>query len=335
MSKFRTAVSALSIMLGALSLALWALSLLALSIVEDGTVFANVARGSYDNPEFKAAVTDEAQRGVRVYFERQGVDLEALRLDGAMDALVANAVESDAFPALVESQVESAREQFLLQLREPDRPPGPLVIMVDLSGVINDQFDSSPIIGAALPAVVIPPVAVEAVDAEAFEDARVSYRVVDFARTWLLWAGLALVAIGLAASPRRRWFATKFLLALGILALGAWAIMTFAEPATVAAWTPGGQDGTAGSVVAEVMTSETFAQIAQRVLWLAVGVLLAAGIAGAMAFRGAQRARRGLAIGGASPVGLIERGPTPPAGGDFQPTWGSETTPRDDRRSDL
>src|SRR5690606_12419444 len=126
---------------------------------------------------------------------QQGIDLEAFGLSGAMDALVAAAVESDAFPKLVESQVESAREQFVEQLKDRDRPPGPLIIHVDVSNVINDQFATAPLIGSILPTVAVPPIAVEAVDAETFEDARQSYRAVDFARTWMLWIGLALLAV--------------------------------------------------------------------------------------------------------------------------------------------
>ncbi|PKQ26520.1 MAG: hypothetical protein CVT64_05485 [Actinobacteria bacterium HGW-Actinobacteria-4] len=325
MRTFRTLVSALSIFLGALAIALWALGWAALYAVEDGAVFKGVAERSYDNPAFKAAITDEAQSGVRNYFERQGVNVEALRLGGALDALVVVAVESDAFPRLVETQVDSAREQFVAQLKEPDRPPGPLVIMVDISDVINEQFDNAPLIGAALPTVVLPPVAVEAVSEETFEDARTSYQVAQFARTWLLWVGLALLAIGLAVSPRRRWFVAKFLLAVGAIALGAWALMTFAEPATVAAWTPGGEGGTAGAVIAEVMTTETFRSVANTVLWIAVGLLAAAAIAAALAFQATQRGSQRMLIARTvanedPPVAVIE----PPAGyepdGDWQPT---------------
>lgn len=323
MRRLRTVVSALSIFLGALAIALWALSWAALYAVEDGAVFKSVAERSYDNPAFKAAVTEEAQSGVRVYFERQGVNLEALGLAGAMDSLVAAAVESDAFPKLVETQVDSAREQFVAQLQEPDRPPGPLIIMVDLSEVINDQFDNAPLIGAALPTVVVPPVAVEAVDAETFEDARTSYQVAQFARTWLLWIGLGLLAVGLAVSPRRRWFIAKFLLAIGVIAGGVWAVMTFAAPATVAAWAPGGEDGTAGSVVSEVMTTETFRSVADMVLWVAVGVLAAAAIAGALAFQTGQRQRRGIAMRKVEPAGLIESPPARADSSDWQPQWDS------------
>lgn len=283
MRVFRTVVSALAIFLGALSMVVWALSLVVVRSVEDPETFSAIATRTLENPAVQATIVAQAQDGVDDQLTSQGVNLRAIGADVLIDALIATTIRSQAFSDTVADQMEDAHEKFLRELTQPDRPAGPMVIHFDISHLINVQIDSVPLIGGSLPDVALPPVPVEVMGEQTFGNARTSFAFMDWAKTWLIWIALALLAVGLVASPRRRWFLAKFFTAVGMTALLGWALITTADPETLANALPGGSSGVSGELLANVVSEESVAILGTRALWVGFGSLALAALAAAIA----------------------------------------------------
>lgn len=277
----RTVLSALMILVGALSVVAWMLGSLIVNAVSDGDVVATMVAASLDTPPVERALTTQVQQGVTGQLERQGIDVEALGLDGVVASIVSNSVESEQLRASVAEQVTAAREQIERELTREDRTEGPLVLAFDVSGVVSQRLQETPVLGSLVPDIAVPPVVVEVVDGPTFDTARSTYGWAQWSAQWGLWLGAALVVAGLIVSPRRRWFFAKFFLAVAVMSAAVWVAVWWLDPEDVEAVAPGQVPDSFADALGEALTGQTADLVAERALWvtaasLALAVVLAA-----------------------------------------------------------
>ncbi|WP_061965426.1 hypothetical protein [Demequina aurantiaca] len=266
----RTIISAISIVLGALLVATWAVSQVAVTAVEDGSAVDSIAAAVFDSPEAVGDMSDDLGDAAVDAISDNGINIEALGLDGPIRDQVTSLVQSDEFATEVQRQVADSHEQFADALTDEARAPGPMILMLDVSPMVNDRLDQVPVVGSLIPDLTLDPIPVEVVSTEVTEDARTAFGFMEFAAAWFLWAGIALMVLGLLISARKRWFISKTLLAVGVLSLGVWALLTFTSPQTIASWFPGGEDSSVGTIVVQTFTAEAAPPIASRMLWWAI-----------------------------------------------------------------
>lgn len=278
-------MSALAIVAGALLMVGWALSHLVVSAVEEGGAVEGMTEAVLDSPAVLAHLSDELSEATIAMVTTEWVDVEQWGLDVPIRAAVARVVHSDAFATLVQSQMRAARAQISLELTNPDRPPGPLVVRLDVSPLLNDGLGAIPVVGEWAPEVVVAPVPVEVVSADNFEKARTAYGWMRLADTWFLWAGIALFVGGALISARRRWFPAKVFLAMGVLVLTCAAALTLVAPHRIAGWVPGGADGPLGTMTVGILTSPSTSVATGRLWWWGAAALAVAGILALIAAR--------------------------------------------------
>lgn len=274
----RTILSALTIVLGALLIATWAVSQVAVNIVQDGRAATSITTALLDSPEAWVDVSGDLSAAAIDAIDDTGIDTGALGLDGVIEDQVSGLVHSEAFAAEAERQVTAAEGQFTAALTDAERPSGPLVLMMDASPLVNQRIDELPLVGSVVPDLTLAPIPVQIADADTIDDARAAYGLMELAATWFVWIGIALMVIGLTVSGRRRWFLAKTLLAVGVISLGVWALLTLASPDTIAGWLPGGSDSGVGAVVVQAFAAESAPPIAQRMLWWGVIALVGAAV---------------------------------------------------------
>jgi hypothetical protein len=94
-----------------------------------------------------------------------------------------------------------------------------------------------------------------------------------------LWAGLALIVLGMVVSTRKRFVIAKFFAAVGVFSLGAYVALVWIGPERVAGWLPGGGDGSWGRVLTGIIAEEALPAVTSTLL-LAGGIaLIAAAVA--------------------------------------------------------
>ncbi|MDN4474681.1 hypothetical protein QQX09_02305 [Demequina sp. SYSU T00192] len=277
MSALRTVLSALLIIVGGSLIALWAVSGVVVKAVEDGTAVQAIAARALDNDVIVDAVGDAIADGALDALADAGLDLSLLGLDDVVRDAIAGAARTRDFREAVLAQVDDAHGQLSAELTEEDRAPGPLVIDVDASAYVNGQIDRIPVVGERAPEVSLAPVPVEVMDADTFDDVRTGYRLMELAQRWALWAGLALIVLGLFVTHRLRWFMAKAGLAVGAIAGGLWLALRWWGVDGIAAVLPGGADGTAGSALVRIVSEDTVAMLEDRLSVIAlIGFAVAA-----------------------------------------------------------
>lgn len=262
----RTVFSACAIVLGAVLIATWALSQAAVRAVEDGTAVVAVTSAALDSPAVLVSVEDALSGVVVDAIADSGVDVEALGLDGAIREQMRAVVQSDAFSTEVERQVALSQEEMAAALTDDERPSGPLVLDIDVSPLVNERIDDVAVVGTLVPDLDLAPVPVVVASADVVDDARTAFGWMEFAATWFLWIGVALVVFGFVVSARKRWFLAKTLLAVGVIMLGVWAVLTTVTPEAIVGWMPGAGDGEAVTIVFQTLSAESMPTVAQR-MW--------------------------------------------------------------------
>ena len=286
MNAFRTTVSALSIVIGVVLIALWALAQALVSMVEDGTAARAMTERALDSPALTAAVSADLSARTATALQDRGINVTALGLEGQLDQVMTRAVGSQIFREALLNQVENAHEQMADQLSDPTREPAPLSVSVDLSDTVNTRISELGGLATALPALDIPPVSVQVLEAERFEQARDAYDKALWLQTWGLWLGLGTLVVGGLVSHRRRWFAAKALFALAAVSLTVAGLVYFVGPQPLAGLLPGGEDGIWAELWRDVIGTEATAAVIERSLTIGgvalVGGLVAVAIAAAV-----------------------------------------------------
>ncbi|WP_062529618.1 hypothetical protein [Demequina rhizosphaerae] len=277
MRALRTVLSALLILAGASLIALWAVSGVVVKAVEDGTAVHAIAERALADDVIVDAVGDAIADGALDALADAGLDLSLLGLDDVVRSAIEGAARTRDFRTAVLAQVDDAHGQLSAELTAEKREPGPLVIDIDPSDYVNGQIDQIPVVGEAAPEVAIAPVPVEVMDAEAFDDVRRGYGLIELAQRWALWAGIALIVLGLFVTQRLRWFMAKAGLAVGVIAGGLWLALRWWGVDGIAAVLPGGADGTAGSALVRIVSEDTVAMLEDRLSVIAlIGLAVAA-----------------------------------------------------------
>ncbi|WP_203657183.1 hypothetical protein [Demequina activiva] len=269
MSLLRTVVSALCVLAGAFLIASWAVSSVVVTSVEDGTALRGITERALESPAVRSLVAERMTDRAVAAFADAGVDANGPVVRTALESGIAAAVGTEAFKTSVLSEVEAAHGQFSEQLTDSLREPAPLVLDVDVSDTINARLDEIPVVGEAIPDVSVSTVSVEVLSAGTFEVTRDTYRQIEWAAQWGLWAGIALLLVGILVSQRRRWFVAKLLLALGLICLLFGGAIALLGPDTIITFIPGGTDGPLSTIWRDIITEETAPLVMERSLWVA------------------------------------------------------------------
>lgn len=277
MRGLRTLLSAIAILAGAALLVAWAISAVMMRAVEDGAAVEVAVERAMDSPVVVDRISSHLQDAAITGLEERGVDATGWGLDGVVRDAVDDAVHSPAFREAVVDQAGAAHAQIADQLTEPDRDPAPLTVSVDVNTLVQQRIGDAVPGVTTVPALGLPPVTVEAMSAEAFEQVRGTYDMAESLHRWAGWAGAALVLLGFLVSARRRWFVAKAALAIGVLSLGLWMLVEVVGPDWLTDRLPGAQDW--GRLVSEEIADA----VAGRALWVGLVALAVAGVAGLLA----------------------------------------------------
>lgn len=283
MKTLRTIASAISILAGAALLVGWLAAFLITRAVEDGTVSEAAVKATLNNPVVMQQVVTQVDDQAVSALGTAGVDVETLGLADALHGLIDRLAYDDRFIDALAGQINDAVDQLHAELTDPARLPAPFVVSVDASESVNSQIDQLPAVGESLPAVTLPPLEVELISADRFEQARDGYAQLEYARANFWWAGLACLVLGLIVSPRRRYVVAKFLAAAGALALVLALVLAVATPDRVSRIMPDAVGSTWGSVISEALTSETLPEFRFLLVIAGCAALFLGGVAGAIA----------------------------------------------------
>lgn len=289
MRGLRTLLSAIAIVVGATLVVLWLLSWITIEAVENGAATESIVAVALENPAVTSKIGTEVKDQAFAALEDRDIDLEALGLgDVAAKSFLALA-NTQEFRDSVAKQLEAAREQLQQALTDPNRPPGPFEIVIDISDLVNSRIDKIAVVGTEAPDLTVAPVRIEVVSAGTFDQARSGYSGMEFAKSYFLWAGLASIVLGMLVSTRKRWVIAKFLVAVGVFSLGAYVALAWIGPDKIADWLPGGADGNWGHVLTDIIANEALPAITGALL-LAAGIALGGAAVAALV---------GYAMGGA------------------------------------
>lgn len=283
MKVLRTFASAICILAGAALLVGWLAAYLVTRAVEDGTVSESAVKATLNNPVVMSQVVAQVNEQAVTALASVGVDVETLGLSDSLDDLIDRLAYDDRFIEALASQVNDAVDQLHGELTDPGRLPAPFVVSFDASESVNTQIDQLPAVGESLPAVALPPIEVELVSADRFEQARDGYAKLEYARANFWWAGLAFLALGLVVSPRRRYVVAKFLAAAGAMALVLALALAVATPERIRSLLPESLDATWGQIVTDALTSETLPEFRFLLVIAGFGALFVGGVAAAIA----------------------------------------------------
>jgi len=271
---FRTVLSAIAILVGATLVVLWLASWVAVKAVEDGSATERIVVVALKNPAVTSRIGSEVKDKALAALADQGIDLDVWGVGDAAEQSISELVETAEFRNSVVEQLQGAREQLHEELTAPDRPRAPFDIAINTSDLVNDRIDQVAGAAGSIPNVTLAPVRIEVVSADTFETARTGYARVEFAKRFFLWAGLALIVLGMMVSTRKRWVIAKFLAAVGALSLGAYVALGWLGPERIAGWLPGGADGSWGRVWGDVIANDALPAVTGQLL-LAGGLALA------------------------------------------------------------
>ncbi|MDN4486891.1 hypothetical protein QQX10_01785 [Demequina sp. SYSU T00039] len=270
----RTVVSALIILVAASLFSAWAVSAVAVRAIEDGTAVHGIAEDALDDPEVVAALGDAVADSAVAGLQARGIDPARLGLEDALRTLITDAVDSDTFKESLLEQVDAAHEQLAAQLGSTLTTPAPLTLEIDVSGYVNAQIDTIPLVGVQIPDIQVDPIEVEALDAETFDDVRSAYQWLRIAQDWALWTGIGVVVVGMFVTLRLRWFLPKVGAATAAIAGALFVGTHFWGVEAVVALLPGGKDGSIGRLILEVVTEAAVPAVELRLLELAAWALI-------------------------------------------------------------
>lgn len=290
MNPLRTFISALSLLAAAVLIAGWALAQAVVGLVENGTAARTVTERALESPAVMSAVSSDLTDRTAQALSDRGLNLSALGLQGQLNQLIGAAVNSDVFRAALLAQVDQAHAQFAEQISAPHRHRAPLTLSVDLSDTVNARLTELGGPAAALPDLQVPPVNVQVMEAERFDQARNAYSTLLWFEVWGLWLGLTALAVGVLISHRRQWFFAKAFFGVGVIALGVGGIFTVLGPDTITTFLPGGVNGTWSTLWREVVGVDAADTVIARSLLVGAVAMVAALIA--MAFGAVLGGRR-------------------------------------------
>lgn len=278
MRAFRTILSAFLVLLGVMLVVTWAFAVKSVEAVDNGQAAANLTGKALSSPAVVDLVATEVEEQVIASVQDQ-VDNDLVDLlvgfasepiHGAVEAFMSSDILSD----VAHRGAEQAQTRLVAALTADGRPYGPLTLAVDVSLRINDQLDEVPVVGSFIPEVVVPAVSVDVVPADTFEDVRSAYGVLQWAATWFVWLGLALIAVGVAASPHRRWFLSRAMLVAGVVVLAIGYTVGAMGASQIANLMPGGFEGGLGFVVDVLLSDTAISPIADVLIALGLGALV-------------------------------------------------------------
>lgn len=284
MKVVRTFASAICILVGAALLVGWLAAYLVTRAVEDGAVSESAVRATLNNPVVMGQLVAQVDEQAVTALASAGVDVQTLGLSDSLHDLIGRLAYDERFVEALANEVNDAVDQLHSELTDPGRLPAPFVVSFDASASVNTQIDQLPAVGESLPDVALPPIDVELVSADQFEQARDGYAKLEYARSTFWWAGLACLALGLLVSPRRRYVVAKFLAAAGAMSLVIALALAVATPERIRAALPESLDATWGQMVTEALTSETLPELRFLLVIAGFGALFVGGVAAAIAY---------------------------------------------------
>ena len=271
MRVLRTILSALCIVLGAALLATWAAATVAVLAIEDSTVIEDSTARALATDAAKDAMIGGGTERALSALSAVGVDVEIPGIRAAVEGIVTAVVNSDTFSEVVRSQAGSIRQQVVTELNGPS--VGAITVTLDFTDAVNAGLADLPLVGGSLPTVTVPGIPVQVLDEDAGNSARTLWDWMHAAKQWFGWLGLALLALGVVVSPRKRWYLMKVAWAVAAVSAVVWAIFMFVDPQTIAQWLPGGDIRAA---IAVELISSAEEPVTTTMAYIALGATVAA-----------------------------------------------------------
>jgi len=237
-------------------------------VLPDGVVVVAGHQGQHP------AATRQAQDFLHGQLREAGVDLSIVGLDGTLDSLVENVIDSAAFRGAVDAAVADAGDQLAGRATDAEGQARPYVVTLDAAGILHDRLTEEPLLALLLPDFPTLPVSFEAVSAEDIEELREAYRDAGFYATWAPRIAAAAVILGFVVSPRKRWFPAKLLLASGAAALAASAYLGARGVGLIEARLDAAGAGDAGPLFVDVATREALPNLTSLLERGGVAVLI-------------------------------------------------------------
>ncbi|WP_152648055.1 hypothetical protein [Demequina sediminicola] len=268
MKYLRIVVSAFLVVLGSMVLVAWALSQKAAESIEEGTAAENLVVKVVESEQTAEVIANGLIKALDEQVDGQAGTLALNLLDDQIYDLTVDLVQSEQFQSVLLSSADRAQNFLLSEISDPDREPAPFGIYLDVGDRLNTRIDEIPVAGPFIPELEIDPVEVELIPADTFEDVRTGYQGLQWAATWFIWIGLALIAGGIAMAPKWKRFLPRALIGAGGIGVGIALTLNFFGPRTIAAFVPGGREGGAGTLVEDVIADTALKPVTNILLVL-------------------------------------------------------------------
>lgn len=282
MRTLRTLLSAVAILTGAILVVAWLVSWVAIKAIEDGGATQGIVVAALRNPAVTDKIGTEITDKAFAALADRGIDLDVWGLGDAAAQSISSLVNTDEFRDAVVEQMQAARQQLREALTDPDRVRGPFEIVIETSTLVNDRIDQIAVVGDDLPDLSVAPVRIEVVSADTFAKVRTGYDGMEFAQRYFLWAGLALIVLGMLVSTRKRFVIAKFLAAVGVFSLGAYVTVAWIGPEWIAGRLPGGGDGSPTRLIGGMLTGDALVSLTGTLLLAGGFALVGAAVAAAV-----------------------------------------------------
>lgn len=275
MKYVRIYASAFLVLLGVAMIVVWGVTLKSVEAIDNGQAAGKLTSKVLASPEIADAAADKALEQIHELLKTQidsaGFELVWFAAQQPIHDAIVSVIGSDVVATTAQAGADRVQVALVAALAEDDRPHGPLVLSVDISPRLNARIDIIPTVGALIPDISVPPLEVEVIEADTFEDMRTAYSAATFAANWFMWIGLVMIVAGVAVSARRQWFFTRAMAVAGALGIVLGLIVGTTAARTIAGLVPGGADGGLGTAVNDLLSDTAIAPIAN--LLLAVGMI--------------------------------------------------------------
>jgi hypothetical protein len=277
---FRTIVASFLVLLGVMMIVTWGITSKSVEAIDNGQAAGKLTDKVLSSPAVADLAADKAEAQIYEQLSAQ-FDSRAFELvwgfaqEPIHDAIV-SVIGSDFVANSAQAGADRAQAALVTALTEEDRPYGPLMLTIDISPRINARIDQVPVVGGIIPDITVPALEVEVIPADTFEDMRSAYSAAKAVATWFIWIGLALIALGVVVSPRRRWFLARSMLVAGVIVLAVGFAIGAMGAHTIARFMPGGTEGGLGTAVEDLLSDTAIPPIADLLIALGIAALILA-----------------------------------------------------------
>jgi len=265
--------------LGVLALGVWASASVVTHKVDSGSIASPFISTVLNQAESQSTITEQAQSLMTDALAQNGVPIAGTPEEQTLNAVIADAVASGGFIDDLVDIIEEIESSIIAQLTDDTLPLAPLIISFDITEPLYAVLEANPEVSGLVPPTTLDPVTFEPFTADEVSSIRDRYDWVQAIATWGLWVGLALIALGVLAIPRKRWIIPKLLLGLGVIVLVLWFLASKVEVASLLDRLPGGLDSEIRDMANDLVPQSRIDGVQSNLFKIAVALLVLGAIA--------------------------------------------------------